>query len=675
MTTTEASTPRPLPATEANFARQMLVQMQFIRAFETKAWSFSQVNPPRVMGSMHFCAGQEAVPLGAIAALGDDDQVIATYRGHGWALASGLTPRSVMAEICHRAEGLNGGRAGSAYFMAPHTRFIGENSIVGAGTTMACGVAMANVAKKNGRVVVVTIGDGAMNQGSVHEAMAFAAVRKLPVVFVVENNGWSELTSTSDMFLVERLAQRANGYGIPSGTIAGNDPIIVRDSMALAAKRARDGEGPSLLECRVPRLWGHYNRDIEHYRPKADKELAESADPITVLSKRLVAAGLMSESEIVEVLAEQDDLVEAMAEDVMAGALPEVAGAGLHVVATPKQAAEPSVVETKTMSYIDAVNAALRAELETRPETVVYGEDVGKSGGIFGAARYLQRDFGADRVFDTPIAENAILGSAVGASMTGLRPIVEIMWADFLFVAIDQLINQASNVRYITGGRSSAPMVVRTQQGVTPGSCAQHSQSIEAILAHVPGLKVAIAATGADAYSLLRAAAADPDPCIVIELRGAYQTKGEVQLTEGSEPVGRSRLRRQGNDCAIITWGSMVEPSVAAAEALATEGITASVLDLRWLAPLDEAAIAAAVGAASGRVLIVHEAVRTGGFGAEIGMRIHELSASSTPVVRRFATPDVRMPASPHLQSALLPNATSIAGAVRDLLADARGTV
>jgi 2-oxoisovalerate dehydrogenase E1 component len=201
--------PRERPAlasADMDFAHHCLAQMMYTRAFEAKAWSLSQVNPPRVMGSMHFCAGQEAVPVGAVAGLRADDQLMATYRGHGWALASGLDPQAVMAEICHRAEGINGGRGGSAYLMAPHTRFIGENSIVGAGTTMACGIATANLTQANGRVVVVSIGDGAMNQGAVHEAMAFASVRKLPIVFVVENNGWSELTATSDMFLIDRLA-------------------------------------------------------------------------------------------------------------------------------------------------------------------------------------------------------------------------------------------------------------------------------------------------------------------------------------------------------------------------------------------------------------------------------------------------------------------------------------
>ena len=568
------------PHTNEIFARATLQQLMFIRAFEAKAWSLSQVNPARVMGSMHFCAGQEAVPVGAVAGLRNDDQLIATYRGHGWALASGLDPRSVMAEICHRAEGLNGGRGGSAYLMAPHTRFIGENSIVGAGTTMACGVALANVAHKNGRVVVVSIGDGAMNQGAVHEAMAFAAARKLPVVFVVENNGWSELTATSDMFLVHRLAKRASGYGMSSATISGVDAIAVRDTIAFAAKQAREGGGPSLIECKVPRLWGHYNRDIEHYRSKADRLAAEALDPITLLSAQMIASGAMTAADVALLQTAQTKAVEIMTEDVIASALPDVSTAQQHVVTFPR-VSSPKILKTNELTYLEAVNLALRTELENDSNTVIFGEDVGKGGGIFGATRNLQKDFGADRVFDTPIAENAILGSAVGAAIAGLKPIVEIMWADFLFVAIDQIINQAANIRYITGGRTSVPMVVRTQQGATPGSCAQHSQSVEAILAHIPGIKVAIAATGADVYALLRAAAADPDPCIVIESRGAYQIKGDINITDEAEPVGLSRLRREGKDCAIITWGTMVQPSIAAAEKLAESGIEASVLDLR----------------------------------------------------------------------------------------------
>lgn len=647
------------------FACQMLDQIAFIRAFESCALELTQINPPRVPGSMHLCAGQEAVPLGAAAGLWNTDQMLATYRGHGWALASGLDPRRVMAEICQKAEGINGGRGGSAYIIAPETRFFGENSIVGAGTTIACGIALANLAKGNGNVVTVSIGDGACNQGSVHEAMVFSAARSLPVIFVVENNGWAELTPTSHTIKVERIAQRAAGYAIPSATINGHDPILVRDSFAQAAEQCRSGKGPVLLEFKVPRLWGHYNRDIEHYRPKQDKRDAERKDPLTILGQRLVHSGLMTQAEVDATVAVQSNRARELTESVMEGDEPKLQSRLEHVIAPPSKA-KPNITHTQSMTYIEAVNLALRTELTNDDNTVIYGEDVGYAGGIFGASRYLQRDFGENRVFDMPIAENAILGSAVGAAMSGLKPIVEIMWADFVFVALDQLINQASNIRYLTEGRVSCPIVVRMQQGVTPGSCAQHSQSIEAFLAHIPGLKVALAASGADAYALLRAAAADPDPCIIIEARGLYPTTADVAITDIGEPVGLARVRRDGGDISIVTWGTMVPKALIAAEELAKSGIETHVLDLRWLNPLDTEALTAAVKASKGKVIIAHEAVRTGGFAGEIAMQIRELFPPGTMLdIRRITTPDVRIPSNAGLQKALIP-------AVADLVAMAK---
>ncbi|MEX0921981.1 MAG: thiamine pyrophosphate-dependent enzyme [Rhodovibrionaceae bacterium] len=653
------------------FAHESLARMAFIRAFEAKALALTQCDPPLVAGSIHLCAGQEAVPLGTLAALGDEDQILATYRGHGWALAAGLDPHAVMAEICHRAAGVNGGRGGSAYMMAPNTRFMGENSIVGAGTTIACGLALANRAAGTGRLVVVSIGDGAMNQGAVHEAMAFAAAFHLPVIFICENNGWSEMTATREMFRIERLAQRAKGYGIAAATLSGTDPIAVRDSVAPAAERCRAGEGPVLIECLVPRLWGHYNRDIEHYRSKEDKAQATVEDPLVLMAERLVAAKAMTREEATQTQERERQRVETLAEEVLVGAPPDPAKAHAQVVHLPaeKTGTFPEPVETREMSYIEAVNAALRAELETDPHTLVYGEDMGKAGGIFGATRYLQRDFGSDRVFDTPIAENAILGSAIGAALGGLKPIVEIMWADFIFVALDQLVNQAANLRYLTAGESSVPMVVRTQQGATPGSCPQHSQSIEALLAHVPGLKVALAATPNDAYGLLRAAAADPDPCVVIEARALYQTRGEVSISATPEQVGRARLHRAGGDAVIVTWGTMLPRALEAAQVLEQEGLQVGVLDLRWLSPLDERALVEAVKQGGGRVVVAHEAVRTGGFGAEIAQRLHELCPEDLRALRRVTTPDTRIPASPVLQAALLPGSADIAQALREICA------
>jgi len=642
-----------------------LKQIVHIRAFEQCALEASQAVPPKVLGSIHLCAGQEAVPVAAVAGLDSADQIISTYRGHGWALASGLSTLEVLGEVCQRSIGINGGRGGSAYLMAPWTRFIGENSIVGAGVPIACGVAQANVAAGNGRVVVVSIGDGAFNQGSTHEGLAFAAARALPVLIVCENNGWSELTPTAQTFKIARIAQRASGYGMPGVTIDGTDPIAIRDTIRHAAYRARGGGGPALIECRVPRLWGHYNRDIEHYRSKEDRQSAAERDPILLLSKRLA----MDQHELDKLISDAKSEMDAVLEKVLDSPPPDASTALDHVWAPIVPAAAPETSdngEPRTISYIQAVNEALARELETRPEVVVYGEDVGQAGGIFGASRGLLKTYGAERVFDTPISESAILGSAVGAAMMGMKPIVEIMWADFLLVALDQLINQAANIRYVTAGRSSVPLVVRTQQGATAGSCAQHSQSLEALLAHIPGLRIALPATPQDAYDILRSAVASADPCVLFEARGLYQSTGPVRTSGPIQPIGKAIVRRQGTGAAIVTWGTMLGAALEAADAVANVGV----IDLRWLSPLDEDSLRQVVLAAGGRVVVAHEANLTGGFGAEIVARLHEMLGDQLALkIKRVASPDIRMPAAPVLSRQLLPNAEKIAAAVRAIIA------
>lgn len=649
-----------------------LRRMVEIRTVEQYSLDFSQGNPPQFLGSAHFCAGQEAVPVATVAGLGPDDQLVATYRGHGWAIASGLPLEQVFGEICQRSIGVNGGRGGSAYMMAPWTRFIGENSIVGAGLPIACGVAQANKLQGNGRVVAVSLGDGAFNQGATHEGLAFAAARNLPVLVICENNGWAEMTPTTETIKVTRVAQRASGYGMPGVTIDGTDPLAIRETVKKAAERARKGDGPVLIECRVPRLWGHYNRDIEHYRTKEDRQAARELDPIEVASRRLIEAGVIDQKGIDTLWAEVKANMEAVAKTVLDAPPIDPSTACDHVwapVSNPTAAPAPAATQPgKTMSYIQAVNEALMRELETRPEVMVYGEDVGYAGGIFGGSRGCQKNYGKDRVFDTPIAESAILGSAVGSALMGMKPIVEIMWADFMLVALDQLINQAANMRYITGGKSSVPMVVRTQQGSTPGACAQHSQSLEALLAHVPGLRVALPSTPQDAYDILRAAVAHPDPCVIFEARSLYQTSGPVTASDNIQPIGKANMKAEGSDAVIVTWGTMVRVALEAAEALAKEGIKTGVLDLRWLSPLDENALREAVSKAGGRVVVAHEANLTGGFGAEVVARLHELLEGKVDLkVRRVATPDVRMPAAPTLAAQLLPNAEKIAAAVRSL--------
>lgn len=633
-----------------NFWRQMV----FIRAFEEAVLAMSTSGD--IDGSVHLCLGQEGIPVGACAALGDDDKVLATYRGHGWALARGADAKSVLAEICHREGGLNGGRAGSAMLSDPDHGFLGENSIVGAGTSIAVGVALAGIHEGLSRVVLVSIGDGAMNQGSVTEAMVFARAKDLPVIFMCENNGWAEMTPTDLTVRGKGLTARAAAIGLRTRTVDGQSPESVRATVAEERALCLAGAGPSFIECATYRLGGHYNRDIEHYRPVADKDEARSHDPIELLRRALVTSGPMTSEDLDHAFTEQVERVAVLVDQMKTMASPDPATATDHVLAvTEVEVPELTNLTVAEMTYQRAVNLALRHELTERQELLVYGEDVGVAGGTFGVTRGLQREFGNARVFDTPISESAILGSAIGGAMVGLRPVVEIMWSDFLLVALDQLVNQAANVRYVNRGRLSAPITIRMQQGVTPGSCAQHSQSLEALIAHVPGLKIGMPATPQDSYDMTRAAIADPDPTILIESRALYQTSGKV--TSGSRVQRAEGARRygRGRDLCLVTWGAMVHEVLAAQTKLEEEGVDVSVLDLRWLSPLDEVQLVNVVAEASSRALIVHEAVEFGGLGAEVFARLVECLGAGCHVAR-LATPATRIPAAAALQQAIVPN-------------------
>jgi 2-oxoisovalerate dehydrogenase E1 component len=643
-------------------------RMQVIRVVEEQATELTKGATAAIAGSIHPCAGQEAIPVGAISGLRSDDRVVATYRGHGWALECGVTPFELLAEMCQKQGGVNGGRAGSLMVSDPHRRLVGQNSIVGAGGPIACGVAIAARAQGTRRVVAVSFGDGAVSQGGMHEALIMAASERLPVIFVCENNGWAEMTPNSYVNPFE-ISKRAAAYGIRAFTVDGCDPLQVRNAVAEAAEFARKGGGPTFLECTTIRLWGHYNRDIQHYRSMTDRQSAAAHDPIKRLRLELEQSGVGS-AKLDAIDKAIVSKVQVAVEESLASPLPDPASLRENLFAAPSVEGSGVAVAGKVvrMSYAAGVNRALHDAMESREDVIVFGEDVAKPGGVFGLTRNLLKKFGASRVFDTPIAESAILGSAVGAAIEGSRPVAEVMFGDFLLVALDQLINQAANVRYVSNGKSSAPLVVRTQQGVTPGSCAQHSQCLEGLLAAIPGLKVGLPSTPEDAYCMLRAAIEDPDPCVLFEARSLFLMEGEVLIGGTPEPVFGARSLRKGSDVAIITWGTAIYSALEAADQLSAEtGLQANVLNLRWLSPLDDEAIKKVVHEC-GRVLVVHDAARTGGFGAEIAARITERhSGKLKSPVRRIGAEDVRMPASPVLQRAVIPSVAKILSVLIEL--------
>jgi acetoin:2,6-dichlorophenolindophenol oxidoreductase subunit beta len=320
-----------------------------------------------------------------------------------------------------------------------------------------------------------------------------------------------------------------------------------------------------------------------------------------------------------------------------------------------------------SLTYAQSVNAALKRALTDIPETLLFGEDVGVPGGVFGVTKGLTSAFG-NRVFDTPISESAILGGAVGAALMGRRPIVEIMWADFSLVALDQIINQAANVRYVSRGRLTAPITIRTQQGTAPGACAQHSQSLEALFAHIPGLVVGMPATSQDAHDMLLSAIHCDDPTIVIENRSLYHgARTEVTIDGPVEPVGGSRVRRNGTDVTLVTWGAMSSTASEAADDLAADGIQTEVIDMRWLRPLDMPAVLDSLRKTR-RLVVLHEAHTVGGLGAEIVAAVAESDVRLDAAPIRIGMAPTRIPAAPSLLGAVLPGKADVTAAVRSLL-------
>ena len=317
-------------------------------------------------------------------------------------------------------------------------------------------------------------------------------------------------------------------------------------------------------------------------------------------------------------------------------------------------------------SYIRAVNMALEDAMDNDASVLILGEDVAIPNGPFGATKGLHARY-PGRVIDTPISESAMIGATLGMAVGGLRPVVEIMYADFLMVAMDQIVNQVANTRYVSSGRMSAPLVIRTQQGSTPGSCAQHSQSLEAMLAHVPGLRIAIPATPGDAYAMNRAAIALDDPVVVFESRRLYPTKGPVLRGQVDPRVGKAEVVRPGDDLTLVTWGTTRAWAERAAEELSAEGIRCELIDLRWIAPWDEVTVIESASR-TGRLVVAHEAVRTGGFGAEIVSTVAEALGPRLRACTRVGSSAVPIPASPVLSAEVLPGVGRIRQAIMSVM-------
>jgi 2-oxoisovalerate dehydrogenase E1 component len=537
---------------------------------------------------------------------------------------------------------------------------------VAAGLPIAAGAATAAQLRGDSSVAVAFFGDGAVAQGAFHEALNLAAVWQLPVIFFCENNGYAEFSPTSTQHAAP-LERRAAGYGVDYAAVDGNDVVATAAAMGDAVQAIRAGRGPAIIEAATYRWHGHYEGDPQRYRTPDEVRAWEDRDPLLLHARRLRAAGITDDA-ITSLESSVGQELDEAVEEARGYASPAVATLTDFVVRPRPARPEPPPPDGDAPVFrtMDAIRTALEAELTSDDRVFVAGIDVGAGGNVFGLMRGLHDQFG-DRVRDTPISETAIMGVGVGAAMAGMRPVVELMYLDFVGVCLDQLLNQAAKMPFMTGGAAQMALTVRTQFGAGRSSGSQHSQSLEALLAHIPGLSVVMPSTPADTYGLLRAAIQDPNPVVFIENRLLYGLKGPQPPPEYILPIGTAAVVHPGNDVTVVTVSRMVHEAVAAAWLLADERISVEVIDLRTVAPLDMAPILASIQK-TGRLVIAHEAVVPFGIGAEIAATVaREGFWDLDAPIQRVGAAATAPPYAPDLERAWLPDRDDIAETIRRL--------
>ncbi len=622
-----------------------------------------------IMNGFHPYSGEEAVAVGVCSVLNPDDAVISTHRPQGHSIAKGSTPRQIFCEMLGRRGGVSQGIGGPMQWIdTPNNFFCG--SIVGSGITIAVGIALAM--KKNGksRVCVCFFGDGASNTGSFHEGLNLAAIWKLPVVYICENNQYGEAMPVREFVSAYPISKRAVAYGLEGVTIDGNNLEEVINAVEKGVTESRSGNGPVFIEAVTYRFRGHYGGDPEHtYRTKEEVESWKKKCPIVRIRTCLLEEGVKEAS-----LVTLENEVNQELEDAQAWALkqpfPNVEQATDHVMIPLAYKKTEILVKkkTRTITYCEAIREAYREEMQRDSSVYLIGEDVGRWGNLFGASKGLLQEFGPEQVKDAPISEAAIAGCAVGSAVMGMRPIVEIMYIDFITIAMDQIVNHACKYHQLSCGAVKIPVVFRTQGGVGMRNSSQHSQSLENWFVNVPGLIVVMPSTPYDVKGLLKSAIRNDNPVIFIEHKALYFTKGEVPEEEYLVPLGVADIKREGKDVTIIATSWMVLHALAAAEKLAKEGVSCEVLDPRTLWPLDKDTLVKSVTKTK-RCVVVTEAPAEGGWSAEAATIVTEncFSELKKPV-KRVCGMRTGIPYGKDMEKAVVPNDEWIIAGIREVL-------
>ena len=660
------------------------------RVLDQKIWGLNR------MGKAAFVVsgqGHEGVQVGSAWALrAGHDVVLPYYRDTGVMLTLGMSVEQILLAVLARADDPNSG----ARQMPNHWGWADGGVITGSSPIAtqlphAAGLAYAAKLRKEDKVAVSYFGEGATSKGDFHEALNFAGIHQLPMVFVCENNGYAISVPMSSESAVDDVADRAHGYGFGGVIVDGNDPLDVYAAVHSAVRHARRGDGPTLVECKTYRYLAHTSDDDDRtYRTPQEVEAWRKKDPLRRITQYLIEQRLLSEADEERIEGEVKEEVDRAAKAAEAAAAPEPRTAYSKVFARPLRpvpgapegasdpvdapVAPPAPTEGTERNVIDTVRWTQHQLMASDDRVVVLGEDVGPRGGVFRATDGLAAEFGDGRVLDTPLAESSIIGIGIGLALAGLRPIAEIQFADFIHSGFDQLVSEAARIHYRSNGDFSVPLVVRAPWGGGVHGALYHSQSIEATYAHVPGLKVVVPSTPADVCGMLRTAIEDPDPVLFLEHKKTYRlVTGLVPDDDGWRvPIGLADVARPGDDLTVVTYGLHRHLCLEAAEVLAQEDeASVEVVDLRTVSPLDRDTVLASV-AKTGRCLVVHEDNRSFGVGAEVAAIVAEEAFWDLDApVRRLATADVpSYPFAAPLEAELFIDTPKITEAMRASLRD-----
>ncbi len=712
-----------------------LRQMYEIRYFEDTVYKL--LREGTIKGASHLYAGQEAVAVGSIAVLEDRDVIASTHRGHGHCGAMGNKHarteearqehwNKMMAELMGKATGYCKGRGGSMHIADVEKGNLGSTGIVGGNIPIATGAALAEKLRKTDAVVLCYFGDGATNTGSFHESlnMGSALLCGLPVVYICENNlyGMSvpfherSVACAGQASKITDIAERASSYGMPSIICDGMDVLAVKKAVKEAVDRARTESTPTLIECKTYRWYGHSSSDQRAYRTREEEAEWKERDPITVLRKKLAENSIATEEEMDAVDAMAAKTIECATKFAIDSPYPDVSELfnDIYVPKDPRELADEIAAEKKWLPKIAQIEAevrkvagavlpklkasdvkaledkfgvpikmygqaivdAQREEMKRDETVVVMGEDVGLYGGAYAATRGLYDEFGPYRVMDTAISEAAIVGAAGGAAMRGIRPVAEIMYIDFLTISSDQLIHNLGYNRYMFGGKTKVPCVIRTEGGVGRSIAAHHSESLEAMFMNIPGIYIVMPATPYDAKGLLKAAIRDDNPVLFIEHKVMYSSVyGPVPDEDYIIPLGVADIKREGTDATIVAYSRMLHFALDAADKLAAEGINVEVIDPRTLNPLDIKCIAKSVRK-TGRLVTVSEGYPRCGVGAEIARQFMEYKfedgtmgfdyLDAQPVL--LSGKDCPIPMSEPLEAAVVPTVKDIVDGVKAIV-------